>query len=71
MKRKTLFNLLTALILASAVLLLAGGEAQAAILCVTNLNPDGPGSLAQAVIDADPGDTITFCVSGTRRSRLR
>jgi hypothetical protein len=44
---------------------LPGGEAQAATLIVTNLNASGPGSLQQAVIDAAPGDTITFAVTGT------
>jgi hypothetical protein len=34
--------------------------AQAASLTVTNLDDSGPGSLRQAVADAQPGDTITF-----------
>lgn len=31
---------------------------------VSNLNDSGPGSLRQKVADADPGDTIGFCVTG-------
>ena len=34
--------------------------AKAASLTVTNLDDSGPGSLRQAVADAQPGDTITF-----------
>jgi predicted outer membrane repeat protein len=34
--------------------------ARAASLTVTNLDDSGPGSLRQAVADAQPGDTITF-----------
>lgn len=51
---------LTILIVALSVSLV-----RAATLTVTNLNASGPGSLAQAVIDAASGDTITFSVSGT------
>lgn len=38
---------------------------QAATITVTNLNDAGPGSLRQAVLDAAPGDTIDFAVTGT------
>src|ERR1043165_571164 len=34
--------------------------AQAASLTVTNTSDSGPGSLRQALADAQPGDTITF-----------
>ena len=39
--------------------------AAAAIITVTNSNDNGPGSLRQAIIDAAPGDTINFDVTGT------
>ena len=35
-------------------------SARAASLTVTNLNDSGPGSLRQAILDAAPGDTISF-----------
>src|SRR5262249_18920468 len=34
-------------------------------ITVTNTNDDGPGSLRQALVDANGGDTITFAVTGT------
>ena len=37
----------------------------AATITVTNTNDDGPGSLRQALVDANGGDTITFAVTGT------
>lgn len=36
-----------------------------AALTVTNTNDDGAGSLRQAIMDAAPGDTIDFAVTGT------
>lgn len=36
-----------------------------AIITVNNLNDSGPGSLRQAISDANLGDTIAFSVSGT------
>ena len=41
------------------------GPAQAATIVVTNLNNSGLGSLRQAILDAAPGDTIEFGVTGT------
>ena len=35
------------------------------IITVTNLNDMGPGSLRQALMDANDGDTINFAVTGT------
>ena len=40
-------------------------QTQAATVTVTNTNDSGPGSLRQALADANDGDTITFAVSGT------
>src|SRR6266513_308363 len=34
-------------------------------ITVTNTNDSGPGSLRQALADADDGDTINFAVTGT------
>jgi hypothetical protein len=39
--------------------------AQADTITVTNTNDSGPGSLRQALVDANDGDTITFVVTGT------
>jgi len=38
---------------------------QAATITVTNTNDSGPGSLRQAIADANDGDTIDFGVTGT------
>jgi predicted outer membrane repeat protein len=38
---------------------------RAASITVTNTNDSGPGSLRQALRDANEGDTITFAVTGT------
>jgi hypothetical protein len=42
-------------------------EVRADIITVTNTNDSGPGSLRQALADANDGDTIDFAVSGTIR----
>jgi hypothetical protein len=39
----------------------------AAIITVTNINDNGPGSLRQSIVDAAPGDTISFGVTGVIR----
>src|SRR5216117_2588091 len=36
----------------------------ATTIIVTNINDSGPGSLRQALIDVNNGDTITFAVTG-------
>ena len=38
---------------------------KATTITVTNTNDSGPGSLRQALADANDGDTITFAVTGT------
>ena len=48
-----------------ALLLAIATQSQAATIVVTNKNNSGPGSLRQALGDANDGDTITFAVSGT------
>jgi hypothetical protein len=63
-------RLRTALALGALALTLSVGApaAYAATFTVTNLNDSGPGSLRQAIIDANttPGpDTVTFTVTGT------
>lgn len=40
-------------------------SAYADIITVTNTNDSGPGSLRQALADANNGDTINFAVTGT------
>jgi hypothetical protein len=51
----------------TAVLLLAATtmSAHAATITVTNTNDSGPGSLRQALANANNGDTINFAVTGT------
>src|SRR6266446_8900854 len=64
MKTKTAPHINT---IASALLLLCAvtGPAQANIITVTNTNDGGPGSLRNALVIANDGDTITFAVTGT------
>ena len=50
-----------------AVMLATAAPSMAAGPSVTSLADSGPGSLRQALVDAAPGDTITFSVSGTIR----
>src|SRR5438067_742687 len=38
---------------------------RAGTITVTNTNDGGPGSLRQALVDGNDGDTITFAVTGT------
>jgi hypothetical protein len=49
----------------AALVCVVGASAHANIITVTNINDSGPGSLRQALADANDGDTITFAVSGT------
>ena len=43
----------------------AKGNRPANVITVTNTNDSGPGSLRQALADANDGDTINFAVTGT------
>jgi hypothetical protein len=40
-------------------------QARAATIMVTNTNDSGPGSLRQALVNANDGDTINFAITGT------
>ena len=57
------FNLLTQICL--ALVFAVATAAHANIIMVTNPNDSGPGSLRQALADANDGDTINFAVTGT------
>src|SRR5947208_11910976 len=48
-----------------ALVCAAAVSAHANIITVTNTNDSGPGSLRQALTDANDGDTIEFAVTGT------
>src|SRR5881275_2250201 len=48
-----------------ALVCAAAVSAHANIITVTNTNDSGPGSLRQALADANDGDTINFAVTGT------
>src|SRR5437588_3186425 len=48
-----------------ALVCAAAVSAHANIITVTNTNDSGPGSLRQALADANNGDTINFAVTGT------
>src|SRR5262245_41776062 len=57
MRRTTIF-IVGVLLLCAAVI-----HAQATTITVTNTNDSGSGSLRQALVDANDGDTINFDVS--------
>jgi hypothetical protein len=59
MRRATTFAIGVLLLYATAI------PVHATTITVTNTNDGGPGSLRQALIDANRGDTITFAVTGT------
>lgn len=52
-------------ILGTLLFCLSSMPARAAIITVTNMNDNGPGSLRQALRSANDGDTINFAVTGT------
>src|SRR5437870_3224666 len=64
MKRIITSNI-KAIAAALALLCTVAVPAPADIITVTNTNDSGPGSLRQALADANDGDTIDFAVSGT------
>ena len=51
-------------ILSTLLFCLSAIQAHAATITVTNTNDSGPGSLRQALADANDGDTINFAVTG-------
>jgi hypothetical protein len=53
------------LLLSFALLLAIGTKAHSATITVSNTKDSGPGSLRQALADAEDGDTITFAITGT------
>jgi hypothetical protein len=61
--RSTLSSLRTVLWFALACVAVI--SVQAGTITVTNTNDSGPGSLRQALADANGGDTINFAVTGT------
>jgi hypothetical protein len=52
-------------IVSAVVLCAVAFTAHATNITVTNTNDSGPGSLRQALADANDGDTINFAVTGT------
>ena len=59
MRRTTIFAIAVLLLAAPAM------SAHGAIITVANTNDSGPGSLRQALANANNGDTINFAVAGT------
>src|ERR1044072_4872633 len=57
------FNLRVSICL--ALVCAAAISVQANVITVKNTNDSGPGSLRQALADANEGDTIDFAVAGT------
>ena len=51
--------------IAAVLLCTVANPARATTITVTNTNDSGPGSLRQALADANDGDTINFAVTGT------
>jgi predicted outer membrane repeat protein len=60
--KSTVFNLRNTI--SFALVCAAAVSVHANIITVTNTNDGGPGSLRQALADANDGDTITFAVTG-------
>ena len=54
------FSIISVLLLCAMAM-----QAQAATITVINTNDSGPGSLRQALVDANDGDTIDFAGTGT------
>jgi hypothetical protein len=62
-KQFTVFDL--RILICLALLCAIALPADADTITVTNTNDSGPGSLRQALVDANDGDTINFAVTGT------
>ena len=60
-----IFCAVACFIVTGAPLAFFRAEAPTNIITVTNTNDSGLGSLRQALVDANEGDTITFAVTGT------
>src|SRR5215467_6682097 len=61
-------RILCLLFLVAPVVAVVGALAPANIILVTNTNDSGPGSLRQALVDANDGDTINFDSSLNRQT---
>ena len=63
--RRTFTRILGRALLSTLLFCISAMPADAATITVTNTNDSGPGSLRQALVDANDGDTIAFAVTGT------
>src|SRR5262245_30128306 len=61
---KSRLNVWASVVLAVAVIFCATLSVEAATITVTNINDSGFGSLRQASLDAETGDTVNFDLPG-------